>query len=1641
MNKQAGLIAAIIALIFTAWWAGYALIGKDNPKPRIATPVPVAADIRDRDDIAPEQDPVAVQEAARAPVPRPILFQGWEPDMSGSLAKVCLRFSTSINLDNTRFTDYIVTKPDVKLAASVGGTRACLSGFDFDTEYDLTIKAGLPATSGSELLEDRKVAISFGDKPAVLRFAGDGVILPRIGAQGLAVETINIDEITLDISSVGDRIIARRDPQSGQASADGEYNYTYANAATNVRETVWTGSFDVKTVSNKVVTTVVPLADIIGDLSPGAYVITAEKKRGENERRPAKAWRWVIVTDIAITSYQTDDALDVTLRSLDTAKTVSDARVTLVASNNRILGEAKTDVNGHASFDGALLKGAGAAAPRMVMAYGPNGDYAILDMRRSPLDLSDRDVNGRSAGEVIDPYIYTDRGVYRPGERVNIIAMLRDNRAKAQPREGTFKLIRPNGVVALEKRFTESELLGSALAHSFGLPESAPRGLWTLELHADGLDLIGSHSISVEDFVPQKIKVDIKTDEGVITNDNDVTITLASEFLYGGPGKDLEAEAEMRVRVDPKPFPKYDDFTFGLASETFREQNIVLVQGLTNAKGELETEASLSGYNIKSSYPLRGEITAGIAEPGGRYIKNSARVPVRTNDVYLGIRPGFTGNRAQRSKPFDLDIVALDAMGAPQSKTLEWKLVYEDWDYVWYRNRSRWRYRFTINDSLRDSGEITTGSDGLSKVTQNLNWGRYRLIVTDAETNVSASYKFSVGWGGASRSDRPDQLVMAGPTEPTQPGRYAELTLKAPYAGQGELVIASDKIHEIRPITIPEGGSTIRVRVDKDWGASVYGLITLYTPRDKTERPVPRRAVGLVHIPIRAVEQTLNVSIDAPEVTRPRQIQNVTVNIDGMKDGQNYLTLAAVDEGILRITKFDSPDAAAHYFGKKAFGLELRDDYARLLNPNLGEATLARSGGDSLGGEGLTVAPTKIVSLFSGVINVRNGKAVIPLQLPEFNGEIRLMATAWNDTAVGSASRAMKVRDPVPATLSLPRFLAPGDTAIATVSLDNVEGEAGSYGYALSGGDLTADADSKGQVQLAKQQRERGLITLTSNDSGIRDLEMNITGPQNYTVQSSYQIQSRSPFMPVERRIETRMTAGQTLALPEDLALGLNPDSVEINVSFAPSPDLDPASYAASLSKYPYGCTEQTISSGLPLLYADDLGGMPRQDAAELNRRMQNAVYKISNRMDDQGSFGLWRAGDYAGHSWLGAYATEFLQRAEAEGYDVSEDVMKRSYGALQEMTRMENYSSLAYLDYRYRRNRNQSRYKGTQAETAAYAHYVLARGGQGDLSKMRYFYDTHRKNLRSPMSFAQIGTAFAMMGDKVRANSAFDAAFEAIGYEEENNYYQSPLRDSAALVALAAEAEMPSRISEAQTIFASSLKDPKRLSTQEKARTIMAMRAIKLGGAELKVSAKGVDGFDPQNTVGLDSDYLAQNVSFSNTGERDVYRVISIYGTPTRAPAAFAEGYDAEKKVLSITGESISLAAMQKGDQAVILISMRSTISRSRQTVIADLLPAGFEIETILRPEDGKREDNNAGPYAWVGEIAELEIAEARDDRFVASLKTQNQSRHRIAYVVRAVTAGDFTIPGVVIEDMYRPGEVAITPAGRVTILSTQPG
>ncbi len=344
-------------------------------------------------------------------------------------------------------------------------------------------------------------------------------------------------------------------------------------------------------------------------------------------------------------------------------------------------------------------------------------------------------------------------------------------------------------------------------------------------------------------------------------------------------------------------------------------------------------------------------------------------------------------------------------------------------------------------------------------------------------------------------------MKVTGPAKAPASGQTAEITIVPPYDGQAQIVVATDKVISVQNIAVTEGGTQVTLPVNDEWGDGAYVMVSVYTERDPVLRAKPRRAVGVTYVPLNMEARTFDMSITAPTVARPRGEQVIEVNVGEGPREPVYLTLAAVDEGILRLTKFKSPDPVSYYYGKKALGVELYDDYGRLLDPNMGLPAEVRTGGDQLGGEGLSVVPVKSVALFSGLVDVgRSGKAKVRFDVPEFNGELRLMAVAWSKTGLGSAVSTMTVRDEAPADLIMPRFLAPGDEAVLTASVDNVELADGEFSALVNASKGVTIADGKLTRTLKTGERTDLPVRVTAEDEGISTVRLDVAGPGKYAV-------------------------------------------------------------------------------------------------------------------------------------------------------------------------------------------------------------------------------------------------------------------------------------------------------------------------------------------------------------------------------------------------------------------------------------------------------------------------------------------------------------------------------------------------------------
>ncbi|MEP6967604.1 MAG: alpha-2-macroglobulin, partial [Pseudomonadota bacterium] len=1130
---------------------------------------------------------------------------------------------------------------------------------------------------------------------------------------------------------------------------------------------------------------------------------------------------------------------------------------------------------------------------------------------------------------------------------------------------------------------------GGAVLADVDLPRSAPRGHWSAELRIDGYDeASGQLSFAVEDFVPQRLAVTTGgRPETPVAAGETRAVDVTARFLYGATGAGLTTQGEARLRADPNPFPEFPEYQWGDQVKPFAEKFVELGATVTDGEGHasLAFPASQAG---DTADPLVAAVTASVFEPGGRPVREGVSLKVRTRPTYLGVKVDQGPASNDRAPPIGLDVIAVDAAGRRvAAQGVGWALIGETWNYDWFQQDGKWQWRRSSRDVVVARGALAIGAGQAARITRRLGWGDYRLELTGPEGARSVR-RFSAGWSTPGEDvEAPDTVRVSAGTGTNAQGDTLSIAIKAPYAGEAQVAVATDRILDFKTLTLGAGGGTVSLKTSAAWGGGAYVLVSVIQPRDPVATPVPRRALGLIYVPLDPKGRRLTVDIGTPAKIDSRTPVTVPLAVRGLRLGQSaYVTVAAVDEGILALTKFESPDPGRWYFGKRALTVDYRDDYGRLMDPNLGAPAGVNFGGDELGGQGLTVTPTKSVALWSGVVRTgADGRARVKLPPGDFNGELRIMAVAWTDQAVGSGAKPLTVREPVVADLNLPRFLSPGDKPMATLEMHNVEGRSGDYlARTFAGGGILAPFKQVFRLLLG-QRIAQHIAFLAPSRTGVGKVGFQVTGP-GFSTTKDHSIETRLGWGPLTRVTTQLQAPGETYTPPAALLAGLAAGDVQLQVSYSPFQGFDPAAVALALSRYPYGCTEQLVSVAYPLLYAAEVADDPK-----LRRGLSDAVGKLIDRQSLDGAFGLWRVGDGEADPWLGAYATDFLLEAKAQGAPIPSGAVDRALDAMRQVSRPEGFASVAYrLQYPDSWGTDKAASKAAttrmRSRASAYALYVLAKGGRGDLPRLRWWHDVQMKTERSPLAMAQIGAGLAMMGDHARARSALRQAAAALGYKDALDWYQSPLRDLAGVIALAYEAGESAIARGLQGRLAGAVADPDRLNTQEEARLLQAAHFMLRAAGTMRIEAAGAlplaaAGGAPRWAVGRLAD-----ARFVNRGTGALWRTVTVRGTPLAAPGASAAGLTVAKSFFGLSGAPANLAALKQGDRVIVRVSGRSQQGRTVAMAVNDALPAGFEIETTLGPDDAQNGEKS-GPFKFLGPLTRPDGQESRDDRYIGTL------------------------------------------------------
>ncbi|HEY4809242.1 MAG TPA: alpha-2-macroglobulin family protein, partial [Roseiarcus sp.] len=947
-------------------------------------------------------------------------------------------------------------------------------------------------------------------------------------------------------------------------------------------------------------------------------------------------------------------------------------------------------------------------------------------------------------------------------------------------------------------------------------------------------------------------------------------------------------------------------------------------------------------------------------------------------------------------------------------------------DYQWFNADGHWSYESVKSSKRIASGTIDIGADAPAKFSGRVGWGAHRLDIKTLD-GEQTSVAFDVGWSGTAGADTPDNVVVTLDKTNYTADEEAKLRIASGFAGKATVALVGDKIERFIDVDLVSGDNVVPFAVGADWGPGAYAVALTHRPLDVGAKRMPGRALGVAWFAIDRGSHALDVKLDAPQLTRPRQSMTLPIHLAGLAPGEEArVTVSAVDVGILNLTGFKTPDANAYFFGQRKLPVEFRDLWGMLIDGMQGEAGAIHTGGDGSGGVEGNLPTQEPLALFSGVVKVDDqGNASVSFDLPAFNGSVRLTAVAWSKDKVGSTQADVTVRDSVVAAATLPRFLNVGDRSEMHVDIDNVEGDAGDYKLDLDiHGPLTADAEAMTKtVRLDPHQRQSLAMPIAAAGVGVAELDLRLTGPKTDLTQH-FRLGIASGAPDSYRRTVTPLPGGASQTISGDLLADFIPGTGSIAISASPFGALDAPALLGALQRYPYGCSEQTVSVAMPLLYVNRLASIEHLGVdPDLDGRISQAIERELSRQSASGAFGMWSADSNDEDPWLDAFVTDFLTRARERNFAVPQQAFDQA------LDRLRNEVV------------NTPEPNKDNSAAIAYALYVLGRNGRPVIGDLRYLTDAKLEAFTSPLAKAQLAAGLAMLGDQARAAGAFGAALKALEAERDENVsrpdYGSRLRDAAAVLALVAEAHLGNvesdAIARAGAVLDQARAERSFLSTQEMNWMTLAAEGLAEHAslAQFRVDDVAVKGALYRRWSG--PALPGQSIIVANAGQNPAQLVVSVSGAPIEPDPAVANGYAIERSFYKLDGTKLdALQSMAQNERVVVALKVTEAQARYARLLVVDRLPAGLEIDNPALVDGGSVE-----AFSWLSKDAEPAHTEYRDDRFVAAFdRADGQSAFiTMAYIVRAVAPGRYVYPPATAEDMYHPERYGRTAFGDLEV------
>lgn len=1569
---------------------------------------------------------------------------------------VAIIFSDQLDMKQD-INGFISVEPAVPFTMKKSGKKILVTGaFKPGQGYAITAREGIRSIWGARLKEAAVRNVTFQNLNPSIQFVKDGIFLTSSNKQQIRFTAVNIRNVKVTVQQVFSSTLGQY-LQVAETEA-GKTRNSYFNESDRVGAKVAEKTLVLSGKLNDKEQYAIDMSKLIKKGRLGMFLVSLEFQRedmipetkaasyGEytdwnnDPKGPGYIWRHgtiykpVLLTDIGLTHYGTGKHHIVIATDLVSARPMQGVRVELRSYQDQVIQTAVTDREGKAEFANV--------GENVYYVRGIHRNHTTFLLNSAmKWNVSSFDVGGNEVNrDNLRAFLFTDRGVYRPGDKVHLSLIVRnENDTFPENHPVSLKLTNPRQQVALKTTLRKGK--DGFYVFAFTTSENDPTGVWQANVTAGSRTFV--HPIRIETVVPYKLKVRVTADPSVLTPEQEeLSLTLTAKYLFGTPASGLKATVDLSLQKGRSTFKSFPAYRFVNETVNFRSTTTQIYDRKLGKSGIAKLKWTVPN-TITAPGPLTAVVKGRVLEKGGRANKHQITIPVHTFQYYVGLqKPDFEYGYARTGQALSVSTILVNTRGkAVGGHPIQWRLYRNDRFWWWeYRNRSSFQLKFKsdVNTEEIASGEITSASLPAPIDIKPDERGEYYLEVQHGDGHTAGFFFSAYAWGETAGGGKTAGMIVLKSDRPGyHPGDAATVSFPTPKSGTlAYAVLKGNEILQTRVGKVNSDHKTsIKIPITASMAPNVYMAVSVIQPHDQTTNDRPMRLYGILPLMVSDPATHPGLSIDVPDELKPGETFHVTVQTENHQPAQ--LAVAVVDEGLLDLTAFSTPNPWKFFYHRERLSATISDVFPWVIGARKGDPFSVFSvGGDEK--MKLTAARQRKkeegkrrrfrpVDLFQGPVSTdKSGKTVLTFKMPEYIGAVRVMAIAVAGRRYASTEKSVPVKKELMVLPTLPRVVHPGDLLTVPVTV---------FGMKEGIGPVTVSISAKGAAKVMGQSTRKLLF----KEAGEKDISFSLEIPQilgnvDIRIKASSTRDSAVHNAQLQSvQVAPRLYEWQTKPVKPGQSITIKipdkgmPGSNHVRIVIRKRAELNIGHRLNWLIHYPYGCVEQSTSAAFPQLYLKNLAQLTPEQEDKTDQIINQTIERLRKFQLTSGGMSYWPGSSHLS-PWGTNYAGHFLLEAKKKGYHVPDDMLKNWI--------------------QFEKSRAKSTLDGIT--TRVYRLYLLALAKESDLGSMNLI----RENALDKLSDTQkwfLAATYQLSGMPDAAADILKKSGTNVSESSDmGKTYGSPLRDQAILLELATRFQNWQVADKKYTLIAKRLSSKNWLSTQTAAYSLLALgkyveaTTLKSGKPDRLTGSVTLPGGTAKNfdTTALSIGYeLEQDFGKSITVKiadtvsmKQVYAVMEWDGIPISPVVAvmpMAEGMSLQVEFLNENGMPIDPASVKQG--AIFWGHFKVTCQKVQSYIdhvaLEQMLPTGWEIEnTRLSGETMPR-------WTRKWNLGYANYTDIRDDRILWFFNLSNYRALDFLVKLNAVSTGKFIMPPTVSEAMYDKTLRAVVPGQFVNV------